>query len=173
MARSPTARRCAATWAKPTSGWTGAAPAPNWRPWRSAAWHRTPPSGRATPARWPVPWRRTRRPYSSGCGRRSWSAPRPRRAPPRSASAAVPAWPALVGGGAAVGVWYMHDQAERAADQARKAAQVERDVLAALREAETFRHQGIVLAERPAEWGATLTSAAVALKRAETLLASE
>jgi serine/threonine-protein kinase len=77
---------------------------------------------------------------------------------------------ALAGAGAA-GLWYQRDRAERAADQARRAAETERDVSAALQEAAVFLKQARGLTDDPVRWEAALTTARAAARRADGLLA--
>jgi tetratricopeptide (TPR) repeat protein len=81
---------------------------------------------------------------------------------------------ALTGGG----WWYQREQAvraaalaEREAEQARKAAALERDVTAALRETQALGEQAGKLVECPDQGEALLKAALAALKRAEDLLA--
>jgi serine/threonine-protein kinase len=72
----------------------------------------------------------------------------------------------LVAGAAAAGLWYQHDRARRADEQAR----LERGVTAALQEAESLRARALGLTDQPAQWEATLSAARAAAREAEALL---
>jgi tetratricopeptide (TPR) repeat protein len=75
-------------------------------------------------------------------------------------------------GAAAAGLWYERDRAERAAEVARRAADTERDVSAALQEEAAFRKQAGALTDDPVRWEAALSAARAAARRAEGILAS-
>ena len=75
-----------------------------------------------------------------------------------------------VSGAGAAALWYQHDQSVRAADHARRAAETERDVTAALEEAESKSREAAGLHNDPVRWEAALTEAMSAVKRAEGVL---
>jgi serine/threonine-protein kinase len=72
-----------------------------------------------------------------------------------------------VGAGA---LWYQEDRAARATEHARRVAETERDVTAALDEAATLGGQARKLTDDPAKWEAVLGEALSAVKRAEGVL---
>ncbi len=77
----------------------------------------------------------------------------------------------LAGATAAVGMlWWQRDQAAQAADHARRAAETERVVTAALGEATALGNQAATLKDDPAKWEAALSEGLSAVKRAEGLL---
>ena len=67
-------------------------------------------------------------------------------------------------------LWYQHDQHLRTVEHDRRAAATERDVTAALEEAKALGKQAATLKADPAKWGAALTVALSAVKRAEGVL---
>ena len=69
-------------------------------------------------------------------------------------------------------LWYQHDQHLRTVEHDRRAAATERDVTAALEEARVLGKQAATLKADPAKWGAALTVALSAVKRAEGVLNS-
>jgi serine/threonine-protein kinase len=75
-------------------------------------------------------------------------------------------------GAAAAGLWYQRDRAARAAKAARRAADGERDVTAALQEVAALRNQARALTDDPVRWEATLVAARAAARRAEGVLNS-
>jgi tetratricopeptide (TPR) repeat protein/tRNA A-37 threonylcarbamoyl transferase component Bud32 len=76
---------------------------------------------------------------------------------------------AVTGAGAGA-LWYQHDQSLRAAEHNRRASATERDVTAALEEATALGKQAATLKDDPEKWGAALTVALSAVKRAEGVL---
>jgi hypothetical protein len=79
--------RSAATCPMLTPTSTGAAPMPSWCNWPKNAWRPTQRIGRRRPGPWRLPCCATRRPWSSGCGRRRPTGPRPRHARQRNINA--------------------------------------------------------------------------------------
>ena len=75
-------------------------------------------------------------------------------------------------GAAAGALWYQHDQHLRSAEHDRRASATERDVTAALEEATALGKQAATLKDDPDKWGAALTVALSAVKRAEGVLNS-
>jgi eukaryotic-like serine/threonine-protein kinase len=76
---------------------------------------------------------------------------------------------AAVGVGAGA-LWYQQDRAARAAERARRVAETERDVTAALDEAATLGGQARKLTGDPVKWEAALSEGLSAVKRAEGVL---
>ncbi len=94
-----------------------------------------------------------------------------RRARRMTAALAATVLVAVTGAGAGA-LWYQHDQSLRAAEHTRRAANTERDVTAALEEATALSKQAATLKDDPEKWGAALTVALSAVKRAEGVLNS-